>query len=351
MLKAIALPLTAAAPLLFGAGVAIGAPAVAATVSAAASPAMERLGWLAGCWRLEGGEPGSGEQWSQLAGNTLLGTSCLVRQGATAEYEFMQIRQVADGNVVFAALPQGRAETLFTLMGSSRANEAVFENPAIEFPQRIIYRLLEGGRMRARIEGQRSGVLAGVDFAFLRTACDALPPTPEAFQGLSWGASESQMRLRFGPELKTAECPLPGRQIPLRQGEACDHPTLPRYVVAGLPFRLNLIVDERTRQLVRVSLAWAGEGAQAAATESGNSSGWSEKHRHLRQLLTQRYGSPEATQVNNEASNYTATARWRRGDTLIELHSLFETAAGKLPARERVEIVYQPSASGEAGRL
>ncbi|PLY41511.1 hypothetical protein CSZ94_15305 [Janthinobacterium sp. ROICE36] len=58
--------------------------AVGATQAAekAAPPpeTVDKLAWLAGCWNVDGAEPGSGEQWSTAAGGTLLGAS-RTRQG------------------------------------------------------------------------------------------------------------------------------------------------------------------------------------------------------------------------------------------------------------------------------
>ncbi len=330
-----------------------GAPALVgppiSLISPATAPSVERLAWLSGCWRSEGGEAGSGEQWLPLAGQTLLGASRTVRGGATVGYEFMQIRQQADGSVVFAALPNGRNETLFTLLPGAPL-EAVFENAGNDFPQRVIYRLEEGGRLRARIEGRRGGAPTGIDFPMQRTPCEALPPRPGAFQGLAWGATELQMAQRFGAALKLAECPPMPKGTPPAVGagrEACDHPTLAPYDVAGVPFRLHLHVDAAQRQLVRVALAWAGEAAQATASDTG----WSDKHRRLRQLLVQRYGNPETTHVDTDGGLHSAVARWRVGETLIELKSSYQARSGNSPAREQVGIVYQPVHAGEAGRL
>ena len=134
-------------------------------------PGLAGLAWFSGCWHAEGAEAGSGEQWLPLAGNTLMGVSRTVRRGTTVAFEFMHIRQQPDGSIVFAAQPGGRPETLFTLLPGP-AQEAVFENTAIEFPQRVIYRLEDGGRLRARIEGRRNGQPAGIDFPLRRASCD-----------------------------------------------------------------------------------------------------------------------------------------------------------------------------------
>lgn len=323
-------------------------PALLATWPAApcrAAESVERLSWLAGCWRAEGGEPGSGEQWLAPAGGTLLGVSRTVKNGVTVAYEFMQIRPDDGGNLVFVARPSGQPEASFALRPGSPA-EAVFENPQHDFPQRVIYRLEDGGRLRARIEGQRpGGALRGIDFPLQRVPCDAPPPRGEAFQGLAWGAGEAQMLQRFGAALKPVDCGTPQRRPPPRRGEACDHPMVSPYEVAGVPFRLNLHVDDRLRQLARVSLVWDG------VVPAGVDAGFSEKHRQLRQLLSQRYGAPEATHVANEPDAWNATARWRRGETVIELNSVFRPRSAAGPARETVEIHYQPVTAGDAGRL
>jgi Domain of unknown function (DUF6265) len=316
---------------------------LAAPVCAAEDP-LQRLAWLAGCWRAEGAEAGSGEQWLAPAGGTLLGVSRTVKSGTTVAHEFMQIRRNAEGNVVYVAQPSGQAEASFTLQAGAAA-EAVFENPQHDFPQRVIYRLEDGGRLRARIEGLRNGQLRGIDFPLQRVPCETPPTRPEAFQGLAWGADEAQLLQRFGAGLKPVDCGEPPRRPAPRRGEACNHPMLPGYEVAGVPFRLNLHVDERLRQLVRVSLAW--EGAVAA----GSDSGFSEKHRQLRQLLSLRYGSPESTHVANEPDAWNASARWRRGDTVIELNSVFRPRNAAGPARETVEITYAPVTAGDAGKL
>ncbi len=323
----------------------IGLLGLALTGPARAADGAERLSWLAGCWSLEGGEPGSGEQWLPAAGGTLLGVSRTVRGGNTVAHEFMQIRPGADGNLVFIAQPSGKPEGSFGLLTGTNPAEAIFENLQHDFPQRVIYRLEDGGRLRARIEGQRNGTQRGVDFPLQRVACDPPPAAPEAFQGLPWGAGEAQLLQRFGAMLKPAECPATAARR-LRPREACNSPMLAPYDVAGVPFRLNLLLDERTRRLVRVALAW--DGVVAA---SGSDNAFSEKHRLLRQLLTQRYGAPESTHVDSDPAAWNATARWRRGETLIELVSTFVPRASGSSAREQVEIVYLPVTGGDAGKL
>ena len=148
---------------------------LAAALASAPNFTLQALQWLAGCWRSELDEPGSGEQWMPAAGGTMLGMARTLKGGRTVQFEFMQIRESALG-VVFIAHPSAQAGTRFAAVEVS-ANAAVFEQRGADFPQRVIYRLLPDGRLAARIEGLRNGELRSVDFPLQRGACGA-PVSP-----------------------------------------------------------------------------------------------------------------------------------------------------------------------------
>jgi hypothetical protein len=145
--------------------------------AAAAQPEIDRLAWLAGCWRGESAEPGSGEQWMPAAGGTMLGMSRTVTRGAT-EFEFMELRYLPDGKLVFIAHPAGRQTTVFPLLRISDS-EAVFENPEHDFPQRIAYAREGGSKLRARIDGVGNGALRVVEFLMTRVSCDRSSTTAQ----------------------------------------------------------------------------------------------------------------------------------------------------------------------------
>ncbi|HEX9798558.1 MAG TPA: DUF6265 family protein [Thermoanaerobaculia bacterium] len=155
-----------------------------AAAAGAAEPAaeplpIERLAWLSGCWQSLGGEPGSGEQWTPPAGDTLLGTSRTVRGGRTVAYEFLRIRRLDDGRLAYVALPSGQRETTFPLLAAGERS-AVFENLDHDFPQRVLYTLEEGGALRARIEGTDQGRSRAVDFPLRRIDCEGSVVEPES---------------------------------------------------------------------------------------------------------------------------------------------------------------------------
>lgn len=136
---------------------------------------LRALYWLAGCWRSEIDEPGSGEQWMAPAGGTMLGTARMLKGGRVVQTEFMLLRETPDGRVVLSTHPPGQPGQSFQATAIDQA-AAVFERGGDGFPQRVIYRLLPDGRLAERVEGLRNGELRGVDFPMRRADCTAPPP-------------------------------------------------------------------------------------------------------------------------------------------------------------------------------
>lgn len=93
-------------------------------------------------------------------------------------FEFMRIEQAADGAIAFVAQPLGRPETRFAAREHG-PDGVVFENPAHDFPQRVIYRRDGAARIAARIEGPGAdGASRGIDFPLQRVSCDGLVTPP-----------------------------------------------------------------------------------------------------------------------------------------------------------------------------
>ena len=138
-----------------------------ATLAQAADVAA--LSWMAGCWRQQSEARTVDEVWMAPSGDGMLGLSRTVTKGRISEYEFLEIR-VHDGRIVYTARPSGQPEATFTA-SKVGPREVVFENPAHEFPQRIIYRLQADGNLAARIEGTERGQTRGIDFPMRRVAC------------------------------------------------------------------------------------------------------------------------------------------------------------------------------------
>lgn len=142
-------------------------PAIAAEPEASVSD----LAWLAGSWVGRQGDTEMEEYWTTPAGGMLVGMHRDVRPGRPAFFEFLRIAEGEDG-IAYLAMPAGRAPaTAFRLLSISE-RKVVFENPAHDFPQRILYRLDDDGVLHARIEGTEGGEERGVDWTFRRRNAD-----------------------------------------------------------------------------------------------------------------------------------------------------------------------------------
>ena len=102
-------------------------------------------------------------------GGMMLGMSRTVRGDSVIEYEHLQIFE-RSGHAVFHAEPSGQAPADFVARTVSDSL-VTFENPAHDFPQRVIYRRRGRDSLIARIEGTRNGRVRGVDFLYRRAGC------------------------------------------------------------------------------------------------------------------------------------------------------------------------------------
>ena len=83
------------------------------------------------------------------------------------EYEFMRILAGADGKLQYVAIPSGQPEAAFPVKEIAE-NAVTFENPQHDFPQRILYRLVDKDTLVARIEGSVGGQARAADFPYKR---------------------------------------------------------------------------------------------------------------------------------------------------------------------------------------
>lgn len=135
----------------------------------AATPAeIDKLAFISGCWTLV--RPNGTkieEQWLAPAGGAMIGMSRSVRDGRLREFEFMRILPAADGKLQYVAIPSGQAEAAFPLKEINE-NAVTFEAPEHDFPQRILYRLVDRDTLVARIEGSIGGQARSADFPYKR---------------------------------------------------------------------------------------------------------------------------------------------------------------------------------------
>jgi hypothetical protein len=143
------------------------AASMAATPPAAPAADVARLGWMTGCWMQVRANGRVDEQWMAPGGGVMLGMSRTLKDGKLREYEFLRIAPGADGKLGFIADPSGQPEATFPLKEITD-DSVVFEEPAHDFPQRILYKRVDANTIIARIEGQIGGLARSVDYPYTR---------------------------------------------------------------------------------------------------------------------------------------------------------------------------------------
>ena len=132
---------------------------------------LDGVRWLAGCWELRTGSRVTLEMWMPPAGDLMLGASRTVSGGAVREFEQLRLR-AEGGKLIYTAMPSGQKEASFTSVQVTDST-VTFENPAHDFPQRIIYRRRGADALTARIEGPGPDGPRGIDFPMNRVSCTA----------------------------------------------------------------------------------------------------------------------------------------------------------------------------------
>jgi hypothetical protein len=136
--------------------------------AAALSQDVTSLAWMAGTWGGANGGVENEESWTKPRGGAMLGVHRDVRAGRMVGFEFLRIDSEKDG-ITYWASPGGRAATPFRLKESG-PRRVVFENPAHDFPQRILYWLGDDGKLNARIEGTLQGKPGAEEWSWTRVA-------------------------------------------------------------------------------------------------------------------------------------------------------------------------------------
>lgn len=130
--------------------------AVAPTVRAdEKKPTIDDLAWLAGAWSSTVDGVETEEHWIAPKGGIMLGVNRTTRAKGRTAFEFLRIAE-RTGGLVYLPQPSGGPVTEFPLKELKRKS-VVFENAKHDFPQRVIYKQDDKGRLVARIEGEIKG--------------------------------------------------------------------------------------------------------------------------------------------------------------------------------------------------
>ena len=129
--------------------------------------AIEKLGFLAGCWAGSGVE----EMWTRPAGGTMLGISRTIKGGKTVFTEFLQVSSGAGDTLVLNVQLRLAGKSTQFRATDLKGDAVTFSNPEHDYPQRISYRREPDGSLFARIEGTAGGKARHDDFKYSRVRC------------------------------------------------------------------------------------------------------------------------------------------------------------------------------------
>jgi uncharacterized protein DUF6265 len=142
---------------------------VPSVARAQGAPTVAQIGWMAGCWEQSAGARVIEEQWMRPRAGLMLGVGRTVVGDSLREYEQVALFE-RGGRLVYAATPARQAPAEFESIAVSDS-AVTFENPAHDFPQRVIYRRRGADSLLARVEGMRGGQVRGSDYPYGRVPC------------------------------------------------------------------------------------------------------------------------------------------------------------------------------------
>ena len=124
---------------------------------------LDAIAFMQGCWT---GLAANGavieERYTPPADNLIIGMTRYVKNGRVVDFEFTTL-EYRDSTIILVPRPKGQRSDEFPLK-EIRDGYAVWENPAHDFPQRIIYRRSAPRELTARIEGKTARGDQGTDW-------------------------------------------------------------------------------------------------------------------------------------------------------------------------------------------
>lgn len=126
---------------------------VSQTRAAGTPPRIAELAWISGDWQTAaGGRAQIEEHWTLPAGGTMIGMGRTVVGDKTVEFELLRIEQRGD-DIFYVAHPNANCPQTDFKLTRLAAQEAIFENPAHDYPKRVMYRKNSDGSLVASIDG------------------------------------------------------------------------------------------------------------------------------------------------------------------------------------------------------
>src|SRR6476620_11848008 len=113
---------------------------------------LDSFSWLSGKWVGRYDSIPIFEQWKAKEGNVMYGRGGVLSGKDTVFAEKIQIEEREDG-LYYVAIVNGNPESVDFKFTGFKNDTAVFEDPAHDFPQRVLYYKNEDGTFYACVDG------------------------------------------------------------------------------------------------------------------------------------------------------------------------------------------------------
>lgn len=154
---------------LIGGGVVLAFIAVALLWGTRDNPhevAFRKLKWMTGYWA--NAKDGSEQEIVFLApkGSLMVGIRRDTASSGGGHYRYLRV-EITPNGVIYFESPSGRDTIAFALK-ESEDEQAIFENPLNEYPQKVIYTLKDSKTIGLRVEGMKEGAAQAEEMEFKR---------------------------------------------------------------------------------------------------------------------------------------------------------------------------------------
>ena len=139
------------------------------SIAGAQTPSIHDVSWLQGCWEMRDGDRVVEERWMPPRAGSMIGVGRTTRGEKLVEHEFIVLTE-RDGRLAYEAHPSGQATATF-MSKPITGREAVFEDQAHDFPQRVGYKSTGPGQLLAWVEGTANGKTRRIEFAYRLVNC------------------------------------------------------------------------------------------------------------------------------------------------------------------------------------
>ena len=131
-------------------------------------PSINDFKWLEGKWAGTSKDLNSFEEWQPLEGNLLEGVGGGMSGTDTVFSEKIKIEQRGEDIFYSVAVEGNDASVGFKFTGYKN-DSIIFENPAHDFPQRVVYYRTSNDKLYACVDGKDTGVYSRIEFSYLKS--------------------------------------------------------------------------------------------------------------------------------------------------------------------------------------